>query len=338
MVLGYALLRILQPFVVPLLWAGLLAFLLAPLNVRLRRAFRGRTTLAALALTLVVILLVIVPASIVVATFVRQTSDLIASLQASAAQYQIERPSDVLQLPAIDRVIHWAGERLPVPGQQIQESAIKAGQDVLQTLIGMTGSLFASVFGAVVAVVLAIFLFFFFVRDGERIVTRAVSLVPLDDGRKARLLDHLSSVIQAIVLGSLVTAVVQGTLVGIGFAIVGLPSPIVFGVLAMGAAMIPLIGTTVVWVPAAAWLAATGHWGGAVFLAVWGVAAVSSADNVVRPLFISSRAKITTLPVFIGLLGGMSAFGPIGLFLGPVLVALALALFEFAEEARAESR
>jgi predicted PurR-regulated permease PerM len=111
----------------------------------------------------------------------------------------------------------------------------------------------------------------------------------------------------------------------------------VFGVLSVGAALVPMVGATLVWVPIAVWLGLSGHWGAALFLAIWGVAVISSADNVVRPLFISSRAKISTLPVFIGLLGGISAFGAIGIFLGPVVIALVLALFEFAEEARSEA-
>jgi len=165
-----------------------------------------------------------------------------------------------------------------------------------------------------------------------------MALVPLDDHRKARLVTHLSNVIQAIVLGSLVTALAQGTLVGIAFALVGLPSAVVFAVLAMVASIIPLVGTTIVWVPAVLFLGLTGRWGAALFMLIWSVAVVSSADNVIRPLFISSRAKITTLPVFIGLLGGIGAFGAIGIFLGPVIIALVLALFEFAQASLDEQR
>jgi hypothetical protein len=136
-------------------------------------------------------------------------------------------------------------------------------------------------------------------------------------------------------LGSLVTAFVQGTLVGVAFAIAGLPAPAVFGALAMIASLLPVVGAAVVWVPAAIILAAQHQWGWAVFLTVWCVSLVHSSDNVIRPLFISSRAKISTLPVFVGLIGGVSAFGAIGMFLGPVLIALFLALVEFWEDVRA---
>jgi predicted PurR-regulated permease PerM len=188
----------------------------------------------------------------------------------------------------------------------------------------------------IIAIVVALFVLFFFLRDGEWMVARAMALVPLDDRRQARLLGHLADVTRAVVLGSLVTAAAQGLLLGIGFALAGVPSPVFFGVIAVGAALVPMLGTTLVWIPAAIWIGVSGHWGAALFLIVWGVAAVSAADNVIRPLFISSRAKISTLPVFIGLLGGITAFGAIGIFLGPVVIALVLALLEFAEEARSE--
>lgn len=337
-VLGYAVLRIIQPFLAPLLWAGLLAFLLFPANRQLRAAFGGRKAAAALLLTLATVLMVVIPAIFLGIVFGRQASELVGMLHDSAAQHQIQSPSDVLALPEVERAVHWIEARIPVSADQLRDSMISTGQQVLQSAVSLGTSLFASALGLVVAIILALFLFFFFVRDGEQMVTRAMVLVPLDERRKGQLLDHLASVVRAIVLGSLVTALAQGTLVGVGFALAGLSSPIVFGVLATGASLIPLVGTTTIWVPGTLWLLLTGHWGAALFLVIWCVAVVSSADNVIRPLFISSRAKITTLPVFIGLLGGIAAFGAIGVFLGPVVIALVLALFEFAEEALLEQK
>jgi predicted PurR-regulated permease PerM len=337
-VLGVAVLLIIQPFVGPILWAGLLALMLFPINEKLRAAFRGRKTAAALVLTLASIVILVVPAIVLGTVFGRQAADLVGRAQTSAAEHQIQRPTDVLQLPVVERAVQWIESVLPVQPDQITNSLVSAGQQVVQSVVSVGGSLFASVIGMVVAIILALFLLFFFLRDGEGMVARTMALVPLHDRRKALLLAHLSSVIQAIVLGSLVTALVQGTLVGIAFVLVGLPTAVVFAVLAMVASVIPLVGTAIVWLPAALFLGFSGRWGAALFMVVWGAAVVSSADNVVRPLFISSRAKITTLPVFIGLLGGIGAFGAIGIFLGPVIIALVLALFEFAEEALAEQR
>ncbi len=333
-VLAVAMFWILKPFVGSLLWAALVAFLLFPLNRRLRAGLRGRKTLAALLLTLAAVIVVVVPTVVFGVLFTSQASALLGQLQASAAERQIQGAGDLSAV--VDGLARRIGSLVPVPVDQIRAEILAAGEQFAQSVLAMGGSLVASLIGLVVAVVVALFVLFFFLRDGEQMVGRAMVLVPLDERRKTHLLDHLAGVTRAVVLGSLVVALVQGTLIGIGFALAGVPSPVVFGVLAVVASLVPLLGTTLVWVPTALWSGLSGHWGVALFLAIWGVAVVSSADNVIRPLFISSRAKISTLPVFIGLLGGIAAFGPIGIFLGPVVVALVLALLEFAEEARSE--
>ncbi len=333
-VLGFAVLRILEPFVGPLLWAALLAFLLFPLNRRLTAVLRGRRGAAAALLTVASVLMVAVPAVLLGMLFGSQATHLVHRLQVEAAQRQAQDPGAFTRL--VDALAQRIGSWVPVPVDHVRDSMLSAGQQLVQSVLSVGGNLFVSFLSLLMAIGVALFLLFFFLRDGDQMVTRAMVLVPLDGRRKAQLLNHLSDVTRAIVLGSLVTSLVQGTLLGIGFALAGVPAPVVFGVLAVGAALIPAAGTAIIWVPAVVWLGVYGHWGAAVFLAIWGIAVVSVADNVVRPWFISSRAKITTLPVFIGLLGGIAAFGPIGVFLGPVVIALALALFEFAEEARSE--
>jgi predicted PurR-regulated permease PerM len=127
------------------------------------------------------------------------------------------------------------------------------------------------------------------------------------------------------------TALTQGALVGIGFAIASLPSPVVFGVLAALLSMLPVGGAAIVWVPAVGWLLYQGRWGFAIFMLAWGLM-LSGLESVLRPLLISGRARISALAIFIGVLGGIPAFGAIGIILGPVVLSLVLALIEFAEE------
>jgi len=178
-----------------------------------------------------------------------------------------------------------------------------------------------------------LFLLFFFLRDGDEMMARARALIPLDEQRKDRLFDQLSNVTRAIMFGTSVTALAQGFLVGVGFAIAGLPSPVVFGVLAALLSLLPIGGAAFVWAPAAVWLFVDRHWGYGIFMVVWGLI-LGGLDNVLRPLLISGRAKISALAVFIGVLGGIPAFGAIGVIAGPVVLSLALALVEFAEETR----
>jgi len=335
--LAFALFKILEPFIGPMLWALLLAFLLFPVNQGLRRMLRGRRGVAAILLTLVVTLLLVIPASLLAAAFTGQASELVGLLQEAAGRYHIVQASDLLRVPILDRAIQGIVGLVPVTAEQIQGWIVEAGKRLLQILVTTSGSFFAGALRGFVDLVLTLFLFFFFLRDGEEMAQRLLLLIPLEADRKARLVEHLAAVTRAVVVGLLVTSIVQGTLVGIAFVIVGLPSPVVFGVLAAVVSLLPLVGTALVWAPAALALAMQGRWGAATFLAVWGAAVVSAADNFIRPLLISGRAQIATLPVFLGLLGGVVAFGAIGLFLGPVLVALVLVLLRFAEETRGKT-
>jgi predicted PurR-regulated permease PerM len=157
------------------------------------------------------------------------------------------------------------------------------------------------------------------------------ALLPAEERDKSRLFNHLASVTRALVYGTGVTALVQGALVGIGFAVLGLPSPVVFGVLAALAALVPMAGTPVVWVPALLALAAQDRWYAALFMLLWGVF-ITSIDNFLRPWLVAGRAHIGALTVFLGVLGGVGAFGPIGIILGPLVLALAIALVRFALE------
>jgi predicted PurR-regulated permease PerM len=329
-----ALFRMTRPFLGPILWALLLAFLLSPLNEALVRRLRGRRGLAALLLTLAGTLLILLPAVLLGVAFVTQAGDLVGRMQVLAEHYHISQVGDILRVPVLEGAIRRLGTYVPVTADQIQSWLVQGGQSALRSLVLVSGALFAGALGAIVGIFLTLFLLFFFLRDGEVMVQRAVRLIPLEPGRKASLLEHLSAVTRALVLGMLLTSVAQGTLLGIGFAIVGLPSPVVFGVLTAVASLVPVVGVALVWLPAVVVLLAQGRLGAALFLLIWSVALVGSIDNVIKPLVVSGRAQISTLPIFLGLIGGLSAFGAIGMFLGPVIVALVIALFRFAEEAR----
>ena len=329
-----ALVRMVQPFASAILWALLLALMLAPLNGALTRALGGRAGLAALLLTIASTLLILLPAVLVGVAFANQAGELVGRIQELAERHRISRLSDLFRLPVLDKAIEDLGTYVPISAGRIQSWLVEGGQGVLRTLVLASGAVFAGALGAVVQFLLTLFLLFFFLRDGEDFVRRVVRLIPMDPSRKTMLMGHLAAVTYAVVLGTLLTAVAQGVLMGVGFAIVRLPSPVVFGVLTAIASLVPLVGTALVWVPAAAVLFAQGRPGAAIFLVIWSIVLVGMADNVLRPLVVSGRAQIATLPVFLGLMGGLSAFGAIGMVLGPVIVALVIALLRYAEESR----
>jgi predicted PurR-regulated permease PerM len=333
-ILGGALFLILRPFLVPILWSMLLALLLFPAQQALGRRLGGRHALTALLLTLLTTIVLIAPLPLLAVAFAQQARDLFGRVQRVVAESGISGAGDLLEIPIVSRAIRWASSIAPVDAEQIHGWLMSGLQTLLQGLVAVSGAFVVGALNALVALAIVLFLLFFFLRDGDRMLATVVRLIPMRPARRAELVDHVAAVTRAVVFGSLLTALVQGVLVGIGFALVGLPSPVVFGAIAAVASLIPFVGTSLVWVPAVGTLFLQGRWVAALFLAGWSVAVVSSADNVVRPLFISGRAQISTLPVFLGLLGGVTAFGPIGLVVGPVVVALTLTLLRFAEEAR----
>jgi len=330
---GYAVLKIFAPFTGALTWSMFLAFLLHPINIRMRRKLKGRALPAGL-LTALTPLVILAPVSALSVQFVAQGSTMLAQLQSAAKKFDVHGIQDVTQFPVIGRAYLWLQSEFSVSADQIQGWVLSATQELIQRAATLGSSLFLGTLNTLAGFVLMLFLLFFFLRDGDQMFLRTRALIPFDEARKKHLLVHMADLTRAIVFGTAVTSLLQGLMVGVGFAIGGLPSPVVFGVLAAFASMLPVGGTALIWAPGAAWLFFTGHWGFGTFMVIWG-ALSAGLDNVLRPMLISGRASISALAVFLGVLGGISAFGPIGIVAGPVILSLALALLEFFEEENA---
>ncbi|MBL8922973.1 MAG: AI-2E family transporter [Myxococcaceae bacterium] len=331
-VLGGLLFRTLTPFLVPIVWATLLAFMLQPLNRRLLKRWPTKPGLAAGVLTAGMVVLVSGPITLFLFAFLRQASQLLTRFQNEAHDRKLPALQLVLEFGPVQSLLSAAGEFTSLSKAQILEQANDAAQTVLQQLASLGGTVVLGAFSVVTQFGLTMFLLFFFLRDGREMLERAVHLVPLSGERKDELSRSLGGVTRGVVVGTLVTAVVQGTLVGIGFAIAGLPSPLVFGAIGALASLIPVVGTALVWVPAVLSLLALGQTPWAIFLTLWCVILVAGSDNVIRPLVVSSSTNVSTLLVFVGVLGGVSAFGFAGIFVGPVLLTLIAALLRYADD------
>ncbi|HTR02730.1 MAG TPA: AI-2E family transporter [Thermoanaerobaculia bacterium] len=330
--LAYLSFRIFEPFFAPIYWAFLLAFMLFGVNRWMRRAVRGRNGLAAALMTVAVALGVAIPAAVGAVAFARQAVELAHRLSAAAQLYQIAGVGDVLKIPVIGRGLDLLRDRFHVDTDQVRDWLIQGAQQAVQFLFARSRDVLFGAFGIFANVALTLFVLFFFFREGDALAAKLIRLIPFDADRKRRLNDHLQAVTRAVVFSTVVTAIIQGVLLGIGFWVTGVPSPLVFGVLAGVASFVPLVGTGLVWVPAVLYLWVQGVAWKTVFLLVWSAVVVGSADNVLRPLLASGKSRVGTLTVFFGVLGGLATFGFIGLFLGPVILALVLALLEFADE------
>jgi predicted PurR-regulated permease PerM len=329
LILGWALYSILQPLWTTLGWAAVLAFLLTPLHERLTAKFKGRESLSAGLLTVLTPFFVMAPIAFIGVAFAKQVSNLLNYMSNSTLTYPalLERLDNT---PVIGGAVQWMRESAPVTAEQVKAWVLEGAQSVLKSAASMGGTLALGVMGSLVGFFMMLFLLFFLLRDGRALLSRLTGFIPMEPRPRGQLLSYLGDVTRAVVFGSAATALIQGVFVGIGFAIVGLPSPVVFGVLATIAAFLPA-GSTIVLIPAVLYLVIDGRWGAGIFLAAWS-AGVAVIDNVLRPFLTARQAEVSTLAVFVGAIGGASAFGILGLVIGPVLLGFIAALLQFAEK------
>jgi predicted PurR-regulated permease PerM len=319
-VLGYLLLRMAAPLAAALTWAVVLAFLLFPVQVRLSRALKHRPGLSAGIITVLTPFVIIAPLSMLGLVFAGQVGSLISSFK-DGSLFVPGLGGDPGSYPVIGPVLRLLQESLPISATQIQEWATQTAHAALQAAASLSGAFVVGVAGTFVQFVLMLFLLFFLLLDGRTIMRHLARLIPVDADRSDSLINSLIAVMRAVVYGTTMTALLQGVLIGVGFAIIGLPSPVVFGALAAAASFIPAVGSAVVLVPAILYLIFVGRWGAAIFLLVWwGLLALG--EQLLRPALTSRHAQVSALAVFIGAIGGVSAFGFIGIVIGPVLISL----------------
>jgi predicted PurR-regulated permease PerM len=326
-----ALYWMLAPFWGALAWGICLAFLLAPVHRWLARSLNGRAGLSAGIITGLVPVLLAGPLASLGLAFVTQVADLITHLQEQPLRFDASLLTQLERYPIIGHLAEWLRQNLTATTEQLQGWVVSAAQTPLKFLAAASGNFLLGAMGTFVDFFVMLFLLFFLLRDGRHMLGRTVRLVPMEPQRRGELLKLVGDTTRAVAYGTVLTAFAQGGLVGIGFAIAGLPSAIVFGVLAAFLALLPMGGAALVWVPATAVLAFTSHWAAAVFLAIWGMG-VAVSDDLMRPLLISRQVPVSTLAVFVGVIGGVAAFGIIGVIIGPVLLTVMAALLQFADE------
>ena len=186
--------------------------------------------------------------------------------------------------------------------------------------------------------IVVFFILFFLFRDGPKIHHGLAESVPLTHQQAKKLMARISEIIVASAYGGIAVGFAQGSLTGVAFWVLGLSSPVVWALLASLASLVPLVGTAIVWLPGAVVLLASGHWIKALLLFGWGAAVVAQVDALVRPYVVSGRAKMHNLLIFFALLGGVRAFGFIGIFIGPVVVSVTVVLLGMIRESNALSQ
>ncbi|MGE7991172.1 AI-2E family transporter [Pseudomonas sp. NPDC089554] len=313
---------VMAPFISALLWGAILAFASWPLMRLLTRWLGGRETLAASILTTLWILVVALPLvwlGFNLADHIRDATNFVRDVQVDGLP---DAPEWVRGIPFVgERLVSW------------WESLDQQGAALIATIkpyFGQVGNWFlarsAQIGSGVLELTLSIVFVFFFYRDGPRLAAFVQRLLQRLVGERADYyIDLVAGTVQRVVNGVIGTAAAQGLLALIGFLIAGVPGAIVLGLVTFMLSLIPM-GPPLAWIPATGWLVWQGEYGMAVFLGIWGTFVISGVDNVLKPYLISRGGNLPLVIVLLGVFGGLIAFGFIGLFIGPTLLAVGYSL------------
>lgn len=322
---GYLVLR---PFLTLFILALVIATITYPVYRRLLRLTGGRESLSAFLTLLFVVFVLIIPTLLLLGLLATESIQVYGWINEKVQNGAVERS-------VFQRVVDLQQRYFP----KLDLERLDVGQKLTALAGALSGILVKWSTGALKAITstvwqffLMLFALFYFYKDGVAFLQWVMHLTPLPGTLEREIADRFREVSESAFYGTFLTALAQGFLGGVGFLIVGLP-PLVWGVLMAFLSLIPIVGTFLVWGPAAILLVAGDRLGAGIFLVVWGVVVVGLSDNVLRPLLMRGKSQLHPLLIFFSLIGGMIAFGPLGILLGPLAIVLVISMLRAYEKA-----
>ena len=331
--LGYLVYQLARPFLAAIGFGAVLTVVTFPLYERLRRRVGGRDGLAATLMVLLVLLMLVVPALGLIGALGQEATDVYRWLEKTAGRDNPVQPLlDKLDAyrghPLLGRLVEWIQPQLEAFAADAKHTVPEAMKKLIGAVTGTLTAILANVLTFLLNLVLTLAALGIFYARGEFLIGEVAGLVPLPRERSRELLSRLGQVTKAVVKGVGLTCLAQGALGGLGFWVAGIPSPLVFGVVMAFTALIPVVGTAIVWLPSVLYLVFAGQTAWAVGLLLWSALVVGNIDNVLRPLLIGGKAGIPLPLLIVGILGGLFSYGLMGLIIGPLVLTVLLFVLE----------
>lgn len=329
LVLLVAAFKILWPFMTAILFGLILVILTFGLFQRARAKFKGSSTKAAIVMLLGVTVVIVIPALILGVLLVQQANVVVDNLRSGEAQQMVQRFDAARFLAPIKRIAPNFDPETLSP----QRIVLPALQKVPGFVARHGGAVIGGLAGALLGFAMVLLSMFFFYVEGESILTQLSILSPLPKRYDDEFRQRFKDVIEATFRGQLFTGIAQGVMTGIGLAIARVPGAGFWGAVAALLSLIPMVGAAAVWVPASIYLAisasmGTRPWWPAIFLIIWGALPVSLIDNIVRPWAMKGKAQLPAIPLLFAVLGGLQAFGFVGLVIGPLVFSLLMSIID----------
>lgn len=332
--LFYMFYQVLKPFLISLLWAGILALLLYPVYERLKKLLKNKSGISSLIMTFLTVCIIVIPLILITASLSIEIFDMYKSAQSSgefeklgqiAQQFtKLDTLKDFVPSGILEKVV----KNFDLGQLDLQEIIIKGVGTISNYLLGKFQDIARNLTSFIFNFVIMVFALFFFFRDGKGICKELITLIPMKESEKTKISAIFSNTIDAVIMGSLAIAVVQGLLVGLIFWILGISYPVIAGAVSFVLSILPLIGAVFVWAPVGIYLLFTGSIVKGIILLLFGALVISTVDNVLRPLIIGGRVKLPTLFLLLSIIGGIQYFGFSGIVLGPVLLAVFMSFIE----------
>ena len=319
-----AFLWLIQDFMQPVFWAAVLAVIFYPLYQRIRRAVKERDALASVLTVLLILVIVILPLFLVGLAVTREAVGLYQRIASGEIDLQEALRTLERAIPLADDLLGRAGVDL----EQVREGLAGAAVTASRYLASQALTIGQNTVRIAVMFFLMLYLLFFFLRDGERLIDAIVRALPLGDRRERLLFVKFAEVARATLKGTLVVGVVQGTLGGVLFWMLGIDAAVFWGVIMTVLSLLPAVGAAIVWAPAAVILLATGNVAKGLILAAAGTLLIGLVDNLLRPVLVGRDTKMPDYLILLSTLGGLALFGLSGFVIGPVIAALFLAVWQ----------
>ncbi len=319
----YQLLRILSPFLGAIIVSATFALIFYPLNMWIRRKVVANRSVSAAISAFVAVFTLALPMLFFGWLVLRESRTLYPRTSQwlntiSQSEMEIKLPENIKTYWDLD-----VGDVVTGNLKALQEKITKSGAVLLKNIF-----FFLINFAVMVATLFMLF------RDGERFMHWLIDITPMDQEYKHRVSTHLHNTTMAVVRGMLLTAIIQGFTGALGYWLAGVKSPAFFGMLTTFAAVVPFVGTSLVWAPLSVAMYYLVGLKAGLFVFFWGAIAVGLADNILRPILIGKGAKLPVFLLFLGIFGGMKVYGPLGLFLGPLLISCVIVFLQIYREAK----
>lgn len=327
-ILIYLFYKIIEPFILPLFWAGVLALLLYPLYEYLTKALRNRRGVSSVIMTMLTILVIVLPLGIIITTLI---VEMLAVYQGTKDQIEVAKMAAILERLRAHIPINFfqkLEKRFGIGEIRLEEEVLKGIGTMSGYLLNQVQNIAKNVGMLIFNFAIMIFALFFFFRDGRRLCEDLMHLIPMTNEQKTRIFGRFYDMVYAVILGIVATAALQGLLAGLIFRVLGIAFPVLAGVVTFIFSLIPMLGAIAVWLPVGAYLLFTGELFQGIALFVLGGVLISSVDNILRPVVIGGRTKLNTLFLFLSIIGGIEAFGFSGIILGPILLATFVSFVE----------